>query len=77
LGLWQLGTNGRTLLEISETREEAEKASDELIAQKWLGVGDSGLTMFVYNAKAAWRSEDALNLLASWTVNSRACVPFP
>jgi len=30
-------------------------------------VGDSGLTMFAYTAEAGSRSEEALNLLASWT----------
>ncbi len=30
-------------------------------------VGDSGLTMFAYTAEAGSKSEEALNLLASWT----------
>ena len=30
-------------------------------------VGDSGLLMFVYTAESGSKSEDALNLLASWT----------
>ncbi len=30
-------------------------------------VADPGLTMFVYNAEPGSKSEQALNLLASWT----------
>ena len=30
-------------------------------------IGDSGLTMFAYTAEAGSRSEEALNLLASWS----------
>ena len=30
-------------------------------------IGDSGLTMFAYTAEAGSKSEEALNLLASWT----------
>ena len=30
-------------------------------------VGDSGLMMFVYTAEPGSKSEEALNLLASWT----------
>ena len=29
--------------------------------------GDSGLTMFAYTAEVGSKSEEALNLLASWT----------
>jgi len=30
-------------------------------------VADPGLTMFVYSAEVGSKSEEALNLLASWT----------